>query len=180
MGRLLEFMPAGEVRPAAHPLGRPSGCTTGVLISPTEFVGRALEFIDTDFGRLVQLGSFRDSQSYQAAISELPFDRKALGKAVAQWQEEAFRSWAARDLKARIDDLLNYCRLVGRAAPKIIAGWIVRADYSTLIPSEVQQNQRVAFCRNVAVVPELPYPLLCTIRTPCGGLLRSLLYFSTE
>ena len=62
------------------------------LISAAEFVGRALEFGDTDFGRLVLLGSLREGDSYRTALSALPFEESALDSALTMQQSAAIHS----------------------------------------------------------------------------------------
>ena len=122
-----------------------------VRISATDFVGRALEYTETDFGRLVLLGSLRDSQSYQAAVAELPLEREELHAIIAERHLRAFHSWESRDSAAQIEDVLRYCRTMGRTAREMIAKWIIRVDYSTLIPTEVPNEDRAMFCRNIGV-----------------------------
>jgi hypothetical protein len=158
VGKLFDFIPV-SLKPAAPQTARPLQSGNG-LVSATEFVSRALEYTDTDFGRLVLLGSFRDSQSYQSAISELPFDDGKLHDTVAEKHQQAFWSWARQDTPAQVEDLLRYCRSAGRAAREMIAGWIIRADYSPLIPAGVSDSDRAVFSRKIGIVLATVYSRL--------------------
>jgi hypothetical protein len=87
-------------------------------MSAREFVGRALEFIPSDFGRLVMLGSLQDRKcgAYRRAFAALAFEDDALNTALLRFHEEAFQAWLARDPASQAGDVQIYCETGGVVA----------------------------------------------------------------
>jgi hypothetical protein len=112
-----------------------------------EFVGRALEFIPSDFGRLVLLGSIQTTGSslFSSAVEAMTFDPDELKRALQHFHREAFHSWLGRDRTSRADDVRKFCQGAGASAREMAAEWIVRADYSDLVPATASPMERERF-----------------------------------
>ena len=159
MGKLLDFAPL-----PARPVASPDGLSEGdARMSPREFVAKALEFIPTDFGRLALLGSLQDKESvaYRGAFAALAFDDTAVNEALLELHEETFRAWLARDVPSQTEDVVQYCRSVGKSARQLAADWILRNDDSAvLVPSSVPPKARGRFSQGLAMVLASAYACL--------------------
>ena len=162
MAKLFEFakLPA---RPVSSPTGLSKGAAPQSVRSPREFIGQALERIPTDFGRLVLLGSLQDKDSgpYRGAFAALAFDNDSMDEALRQLHEETFRGWLKRDTASQVEDIVQYCKSVGRAARDLAAGWIARNDDSgMLVPETFPHPVRSSCSQNLALALATAYAQL--------------------
>jgi hypothetical protein len=163
MARLADFAPL-PARPALVPSANdPNLAKTNAQLSAYEFVGRAVDFIHSDFGRLVLLHSLQDKTSgaYQGAFAALAFDSEGLDQALLHFQSQTFRSWLSRDRAEKAEDVCRYCRAAGRRAREMAAGWIVHvADYALLVPPSIPEPDRDAFCSDLELALATAYATL--------------------